>query len=288
MKKYKNKQKAIENQKNKVKSTLSKIVELFQSGNVPEKIAVATYSQYADTPSAKWSLGNRLIMLAHDTSDARGYKQWAEEGRQVKKGEKSFSILAPKMVKKTKKDENGKEIKTENPEFFCAGFMPISVFRVEQTEGEKLNYQPHQLPELPLMEKAREWGIDVKAETFSYKYYGYYQKGESEKIRLATPSEKTFFHELAHAAHDRIRQGKKERLATKEIVAELSAQALCYLVGTKASEGTEGNSFEYIERYAKELKKDVGTACISVLAEVEKVLNLILEPVKEIPQENVA
>jgi hypothetical protein len=40
---------------------------------------------------------------------------------------------------------------------------------------------------------------------------------------------------------------------------------------------TTGNSFQYIERYAEKLKLTSYTACLRVLSETEKVLNLILK-----------
>jgi hypothetical protein len=59
------------------------------------------------------------------------------------------------------------------------------------------------------------------------------------------------------------------------LLAELAAQTLAQIVGTELN-STLGNSYAYIERYASQIKKDVGRACLSVLSEVEKVLNLIL------------
>ena len=161
--------------------------------------------------------------------------------------------------------------------YFCAGFVPVAVFAMEQTDGEPLSYEKLELPELPFMEKAREWGIEVKPISFQGGYYGYYQSsGGQEKIRLATPHEKTFFHEISHAAHKRMKgylHGGQD--ARQEIVAELAAQTLAQLVGTEM-ESTLGNSYEYIKGYASRLNKDVGKACLSVVAEVGKVLEMIL------------
>lgn len=70
-------------------------------------------------------------------------------------------------------------------------------------------------------------------------------------IALATPEEMTIFHEMSHAAHERVKKGLKAgQYPLQEIVAELSAQTLCHLVGKKANH-TFGNSYRYIERYAK-------------------------------------
>ena len=60
----------------------------------------------------------------------------------------------------------------------------------------------------------------------------------------------------------------------QEIVAELSAQALALMVG-KSAEDFTGNGYRYIERYAQKAGIKAHTACLKVLAETEKVLNLI-------------
>lgn len=113
--------------------------------------------------------------------------------------------------------------------------------------------------------------------TFQGNFFGFYQDGVEEKIRLATPSEKTFFHELGHAAHRRVKgkltRGQEPR---QEIVAELSAQVLAQLVGTEIK-STLGNSYEYISWYATLIGKSVEHACLGVLGDIEKVLKLILD-----------
>jgi hypothetical protein len=81
---------------------------------------------------------------------------------------------------------------------------------------------------------------------------------------------------VAHAAHFRLRPlletGQKP---FKEIIADLSAQALCSLVG-KTGDKHLGNTYRYIEEYAKEMKQTPIAACMQVLDETEQVLNLIL------------
>jgi len=260
----------------KVDTTLGKLVEEFKTGDIPEKVAILTFPPF-DVPSNKWSLSNRVIMMMHGTSDARGFRQWGQEDRQVKKGSKAFHILGPQMIKTKRKNPKTGE---EEEYSFCRGFFPIPVFRVEDTDGEKLDYEKIELPELPLKEKAEQWGISVNAVAFQGDCYGYFQwspNGGQEAISLATPEEKTFFHELSHAAHKRIKNGKMNggQDAKQEIVAELSAQVLCRLVG-KSDKDTRGNTYEYIKHYAEKMKKNVGQACVSVLSDVEKVLKEIL------------
>lgn len=251
----------------RVKTVLNTIVEKFKSGDIPDAIAMASYP-IPDLPSSKWSFLNRTIMFLSGTCDARGYRQWQEVNRWVKKGARAIHIIVPCFAKTV--DEAGEE--TEVLRYFKA----TPVFSVEYTDGKPLDYQDIDLPELPLIARAEEWGVSVKAVPGNYLYRGYYSS-ERQEIGLATPEEKVFFHELAHAGHEKVKGGLKSGQGPlQEIVAELSAQALCRLVGKQAND-TTGNSYMYIERYAKKLKMSPHTACLKVLGETEQVLNLILK-----------
>lgn len=252
----------------KVKKVLATILEKFESGDIPEAVAMASFP-IPDLPSTKWSFFNRTLMFLSGTCDARGYNQWRSVKRHIKKGSKAIHILVPCFKKQT--DEETKQEK-EVLSFFKA--MPV--FRVEDTKGEKLDYQNIDLPDLPLIQKAKEWGISVKAVPGNYRYHGYYSSQKKE-IAIATPEESVFFHELSHAAHKKIiGKLKPGQDSLQEIVAELSAEALCRIAG-KAGKDSLGNSYRYIERYAAKLKLTPYNACLRVLRDVEKVLGLILE-----------
>jgi len=252
---------------NRVKETLNGIVDKFRSGEIPHAVALASYPM-PNIPSSSWSFTNRTLMFISGTGDARGIRQWREANRWLEKGCKAIYILVPCFKKDT--DENtGEEGET------LSFFKVAPVFKFEDTKGEPLDYLQLELSELPLMEKAEEWGICVKAIPGNYRFNGYYSFQRRE-ICLATPEEKTFFHELSHAAHEKIiGKLKNGQDPLQEIVAELSAQALCRLVGKRASD-TTGNSYRYIEKYAEQLKLNPVSACLKVLGETEKVLNQIL------------
>jgi len=256
----------------RVSAILNGIIERFkQPETLPEAIAHATFP-YPDIPSYNWSLLNRILIILAETNDARGFRQWNTVGRRVKKGAKAIFILAPviRSIRKTEGDHYEEK-------FLLKGFRSVPVFRVEDTEGEPINYKTCELPALPLLEKAQQWGITVKATFRNNRYLGCYSP-KREEIRLASPDEIVFFHELSHAAHGKVLGKLKMGQDWKqEIVAELSAQALCYLVGSKP-EQTLGNSYRYIERYAQANKLSAASACIKILSDVEKVLNLILTP----------
>jgi len=252
----------------RVKNVLDLIVSKFKSGHIPAAVALASYP-IPDIPSSKWSFTNRILMFLAGTGDARGFRQWKEANRWLRKGAKAIYILVPCFAKKTDED-------TGEEKEILRYFKPSPVFMYEDTEGEPLNYEQIELPDLPLTERAEEWGISVKAVPGNYHYRGYYSPIRQE-IGLATPEEKTFFHELAHAGHEKVRgtlAGEQDPF--QEIVAELSAQALCRLVG-KQAEDTIGNSYSYIERYAGKIGLSPYSACLKVLGETEKVLNIILK-----------
>ena len=252
-----------------IQKVLKSIVSAFESGDVPEAVAVASFP-IPDIPSMKWSFTNRTIQFLSGTADSRGYRQWQSANRYVKKGAKAIHILVP-CFKEIRKDENEEEEGVERLTFFKA--MPV--FKVEDTDGEPLDYHDIELPELPLVERAQDWGVTVKAVPGNYRYYGYFAPARKE-IALATPAEKTFFHELSHAA-DHIIKGnlKPGQDPLQEITAELSAQALSRIAG-KNIEDTTGNSYRYIKRYAEQVKMNPAKACLRVLSDCEKIINLIL------------
>ncbi len=260
----------------KVKSTLDQILNLFRSGNVPKAVAIATFPPH-EVPSNAWSLANRIIMALNGTSDARGFVQWKEVDRYVKRGAKAFYILAPWLVNKSNGDPDD-ELDEPGPVpigKLLRGFLAIPVFRLEDTDGKPLDYIPLELPPLPLLDVAANWGISVSPVAFQDGWYGCYRP-YSKEIRLATPEETTFFHEIAHAAHHKVkgnmRRGQDWR---QEITAELSAQVLCHIVGMHPGR-TLGNSFDYICHYANSVRMEPAKACLAVLSDIEKVVNLIL------------
>ena len=245
---------------------LREIIERFRSGDVPEAIALSMFP-IPNIPAAKWSLLNRTLMFLAGTEDARGMKQWNPAGRRVKRGAKSFHIMAPRFKKVVKEE-------TQEEKLILTGFLLVPVFRVQDTEGKPLDYEAIQIPELPLLEVAWAWGISVKAIPGNYRYYGYYS-GPRGEIALASPEKCVFFHELTHAAHDRITPLKPGQDWKQEIVAELGAAVLCHLMGKRGD--NLGQHYRYIEKYAVKVRKAVPQACLEVFSDVEKVLGLILK-----------
>jgi antirestriction protein ArdC len=257
----------------KVKQILEKILASFESGDVPAALSVAVLPRL-DVPCSKWSLCNRLICFFADTSDARGFRQWKEVGRFPKKGSKAIYILSPKH-RKVKDEEN------EEEKQILTGFVAVPVFRQEDTDGkplEKPTLRPKELP--PLIEVAEKWGISVNWQSYQGDGYGFFRPSTKE-IVLATHDESVFFHEIAHTAHERVNGKLKPGQDWKqEVVAELTAAVLAHLYGKRTNDGA---CYRYIRSYVEKAGKDVYRACLSVIADVGKCLEEIMQE-REVPE----
>jgi hypothetical protein len=252
----------------RIKEILDGILERFKSGDIPEAVAYSMFP-IQDIPSAKWSILNRILMWVAGTQDARGFRQWNEVNRYVKKGSRGFYILVP-HIRKVEDEQTGIEQQV------LVGFLTRAVFRYEDTDGEPLTHEEIETLDLPLIERAKEWGISVEATPGGYRYEGYYSS-KSKLIALATKEECVFFHELAHCAHEKILgKLKKGQDPVQEIVAELAAQALCRIAG-KSGDRHIGNSYRYIGSYAESQNVTPYAACLKVVSDTEKVLSLILK-----------
>ncbi|MBA4390612.1 MAG: antirestriction protein [Syntrophus sp. (in: bacteria)] len=247
------------------KQTLDLVLEKFKEPeSLPKAISYMAFP-VPNIPVYTWSFLNRLIVLWSGTEDARGYRQWEKVNRHVKKGSHAIAIFAPLIFKK--KDED---------EFLLKGFKSVPVFRYEDTEGQEVNYGRHLTPNFPLMDRAKEFGLTVNTAPKQGGYWGAYQQSTGE-IKLCTPELKVFLHELSHHAHKLVLgELKNGQDWTQEIVAELSAQTLTYMLGVEP-ERSIGNSYEYIAHYAEQAKLSPASACLHVLSDVEKVLNLIMK-----------
>ena len=264
----------------KARTQLDALLDAFRSGEVEEAIAKTMIPRHPDDvrPCDAWSLSNRVMCWLSGTADARGYRQWQEEGRHVKKGSKAVYILAPNVRTITDKDDRGEEAKRK----IITGFRAVPVFRLEDTDGDPMpafDYEPPAPP--PLTDVAKRLGVPVQ-------YLGRPRSGaygsyrlDRDAITLFTHNHQTFWHELAHAAHRRVLQGRGEELkggqdAAQEAVAEMSAAVLARLYDVP----NDGYSYSYIAHYGD---GDPRRLALKVVSDVEKVLTLILGQAEESP-----
>lgn len=252
----------------KIKKTLNEIAGMIERGEIPEVVALSVFPKKL-VPCSKYSLLNRIIVRLSGTVDARGFSAWRKVKRSVKKGAKAIWIFAPKLkIEEQKNSDSGLTEKV--PTLF--GFKQIPVFRIEDTDGEPLPHEKDiKLPRPPpLMEVSERLGIPVKYVSGNAAWYGLYDPGE-DSITLASPEETVFWHELAHAAHNRIERLKRKDDPFQEIVAELCAISVARIYGREVN----GQSFRYISSYARREKKSLYDAVLSVISTAEKVLSVI-------------
>lgn len=257
-------------------ATAEKIIEAFKSGDVPQPLAQVFIKR--DVPMQNWSVLNQFGCILSGCTDARGFKQWQEANRHVKKGEKVTSyILVP--LRKTIREEND-EGKEESRPGALYGFKGIPVFDVSQTEGEPLPEMTDEqafIDNLPLLAVAQSFGLDVH--TFDGRFQsalGLYSPAR-HFIGLGVENISTWFHELIHAADDRAGNlTEKGQHWRSEIVAELGGATLACMIGIEEAADV-GGAWQYIERYAEAAEIEPITACVRVLDRIAQAINLILE-----------
>lgn len=268
-----------------IKEAVDTLLSMYRSGKLSQSVAWSIIRKRKDDtgiPADKWSIGNQLLMLMQGTTDARGFKQWQSVGRQVQKGSKAIHILAPISYKVKQKNKiTGKE----EEKVIIKGFTPISVFRVEDTDGlplQQYDYAPEQYP--PFFDAAEKLGIKVQYQPVVANWLGKFTIN-TNTIHLAAHDCEVYYHELAHAVHSTFVDLKVLDNETAEITAEFAALVMCQLNGI---DSYNEQGFKYISRFGKadyDKPETVITKIFRVLNDVEKIVNIVLDnssaPIKE-------
>jgi hypothetical protein len=259
-----------------------KILRAFEDTNFLPKPLAQVFVRRKDSPHCRrWSWANQLLVAIHGYTDARGFNQWQEVGRNVKRGERAFYILGP--VKKKLLDKETGEEKT-----IVLGFKGLAVFGLQQTEGRPLPSGDPDIEKwiesLPLLDVAKRWGIAVG--TFDGNeggFLGRYLHGEA--IELGVKNLSTWAHELCHAADDRNNSLKeKGQHWRSETVAELGGAVLLEILGFK-QEADLGGCWQYVQSYAQAAQIGVTEACLRVLDRTCAAVGLILDTAEEMKLE---
>lgn len=255
----------------KARAVLHELASLFADPDQLVGSMAATFIHGGDRPIDRWSWSNRMLAWLHNTRDARTFNQWRTVGRSIRKGAHAFYILAPCTYKVTEEDSDGNEVERIK----LTGFRAVAVFRIEDTEGEPVpSYAPAHLP--PLSDVPHKWGITVDYEPIPGEPFGILGSYNPDKkqITLFTENQSTFFHELVHAADDRIAPLKGGQHPDQEAVAELGAAVLARLYGGRI----DRQAWEYINHYTD----DPASAVRRLLPRVEACLNLILAAARDV------
>lgn len=258
-----------------VAAICDKLLVTFESGELPPAVARTVIARCSEDnkPCNQWSFGNQLLMIISGTEDARGFRQWQNVKRNVKKGAKAIYILAPITTKVTRiNNDPATDADIQEEISIVKGFKAVPVFRVEDTEGEPLpdfNYVPLELP--PLFDVAQHFGA-VKYYPYNNRELGSCSIGGN--ITLYSKDVDVFFHELGHQVHGTIKSLQSGQHIEQEIVAEMVACVLCELYGYQ---GYLWQGWEYMKSYTDKEPKKTLKAIMEVLNEVEAVVYKILK-----------
>ncbi len=276
----------------KAESVATRIIEHFQTGNIPKALAPIFIRRTDNIPCRAWSWSNQLITAICGYDDARTYRDWQAAGRQVRKGEKSFHILEP--CKKRITDRNT-ETGEDQARMILYGFKAAAPFEHEQTHFVDETTPPQHSDRdlsadrfrepLPLDDVALAWGFAVQSYNGrAGSFLGKYRRGES--IAIGVENLSTWTHELIHAADDRLgaltERGQHWR---SETVAELGGAVLLSCIG-QDHDADLGGCWDYIQHYADANGKPPIDAAMIVLNRLCRAVALVLETAEG--QESVA
>lgn len=263
---------------------MDSIMQSLESG-VEELFTSNRYQEFLKTMAKfhNYSFNNTMLiaMQRPDATLVTSYKNWQSMGRQVMKGEKGITIIAPAPYKKMKEkevlDENQRPImgtdgkpKTEQVEVTVPHFKAVTVFDIAQTSGEPIQTLAPELLTAAVqdfdsfMQAIQKISpVPIRFDEIDGNANGYYHNANKEIVIKKGLSEsqtlKTAIHETIHAKlHDKeIMESlgvEKDRL-TKEVEAESVAYCVCSSFGLDTSD----YSFPYIagwssSREMKEMK----------------------------------
>ena len=255
----------------KAENVATRIIEAFKAGTIPKALSQVFIHRADESPCRKWSWGNQLLVALSGATDARGFRQWQEVKRSVRKGEKAFYILAP-CTKKIRDKE------TEEERVIVVGFRGVPVFGVEQTDGEPLPVDVENerfLDGLPLRQVADHWGLSVESYTGEGgRALGWYQHGKA--IALGVKNLSTWAHELCHAADDRLGELKGSTKEIREVVAEFAGATLLECLGQE-TDADLGGAWEYILSHSGRQQGRAVQNCLKVVERVANTVALILD-----------
>ena len=289
---------------------MDSIMQSLESG-VEELFTSNRYQEFLKTMAKfhNYSFNNTMLiaMQRPDATLVTSYKNWQSMGRQVMKGEKGITIIAPAPYKKMKEkevlDENQRPImgtdgkpKTEQVEVTVPHFKAVTVFDIAQTSGEPIQTLAPELLTAAVqdfdsfMQAIQKISpVPIRFDEIDGNANGYYHNADKEIVIKKGLSEsqtlKTAIHETAHAKlHDKeIMESlgvEKDRL-TKEVEAESVAYCVCSSFGLDTSD----YSFPYIagwssSREMKEMKASMDVirkAAGEMIDRLTEELEIILE-----------
>lgn len=221
------------------------VSDLFTSGKYENYLKVMSkFHNYSFTNSVAIWLQNP------EATNVAGFKSWQNNfNRNVKKGEKAITIIAPAFFKKDVETKDAQGNATTE-EVMIPRFKAAYVFDVAQTEGEPLPEIVTKLTgdvidfnsKLECLKKAAPCPVRV-AEIMQN---GYFAPKSNEIVIKNTLSEeqtlKTLIHEMAHATLHHTKSNHET---------EVIAESVAFVVSNNYGIDSSGYSFGYVAGWSK-------------------------------------
>ena len=235
-----------------------------------------------------YSFSNVMWLLAQgaargvSVSQFAGYQTWLNLGRQVRKGETSFRVLAPCGYKKL--DES-----TGEESFRIRGFKAVPTFDISQTEGApipeivtKLQGSSDELKTAfaTVAKSCEARGLKVERKELNGSANGYFSRTEKAIVVDSSLSDlqafKTLCHETAHSLlHD---SDEGDSRGTKEVEAESTAFVVLHALGLNSAEYSLGyvavwanGNLKLVQDVANRVQKTAKTIVALFETETEEV-----------------
>ena len=267
----------------------NRIIKQLESGEIPwhkpwHGVTSGAYNRVSKKP---YSLLNQMLLM-HDGEYAT-YKQWADLGGTVRKGEKSEMVVFWKIFQ-VEEEENGKKVKKSIPLL-----KYINVFHVSQVDGvEPKSVKPIEHNPVEEAEKIKSDYVDrehllieelITNKAFYSPSRDYIQVPCKEQYDNVNEFYSTMFHEMIHSTGHKDRLGRldvnaklasfgSEDYSKEELIAEIGSAFLMNHVGIETI-NTFKNSAAYIQSWLKVLKDD-NRFIVSASSKAEKAMKYIL------------
>lgn len=262
---------------------IQKVFNGEETGN--DKLTADNYKSFLRQMSNFHNYSSRNSLLIHLQNPyatlTTGFKTWQKLGRQVKKGEKGLSILAPTPYKeKMINPQTNEEVEIEK-----ITFRTVKTFDVSQTEGKELVKRGLELigddiPEKDTIIKSLEELVNIKIEfkdlyDGSKGYYAQFTDG-TEYIAINIGMSdlqtlKTLIHEVSHVL-------LHKSVVTERNKAEIEAESVAFVVCSKLGLDTSQYSFKYVANWSKE--KDT-TELKKCLDNIQKTSKLVIDHIEK-------
>ncbi|MDW8810998.1 ArdC-like ssDNA-binding domain-containing protein [Streptomyces scabiei] len=255
----------------------------------------------------RYSANNMLLILAQcpHATQVRSFKQWKENGRSVRKGEKGLRIFAPMTVKK--KDETGApDLDDNGQEKKRTLFKTVAVFDISQTdpiEGEPAPEEPTEPAAYTLGGKvhgeapAELWdgltahikghGYTVRLEAITSGEDGYTNpKTRVVGIQASDPEAHrviTLAHEAAHIECGHVTDMDEYRRHQGRM--ECEAESVAYIVAGVAGLDAALTSVPYVADWAGRTAEEVRETLAAASATVVRAARAILATTTATPDE---